>query len=196
MICSKVWQGLALVGMVLATGCSDDDDIYEDVCNDQRVDSTINPLADLSTYHTFAVPAPDTLPPDLPLNVQAGIQASNAAATKELMAKGLVPVEPDAMPDLTVFSLVRSSEESGVIWTCVPGYYWGWWGYTWSSCAWVEAVPVQYTVGTLLTGVADPAKQMIPFAGSAKGILDCASSTQQSIETAVSFIYSKYPALP
>ena len=100
------------------------------------------------------------------------------------------------MPDVTVFSLVRSSAESGVIWTCVPGWYWGYWGYYWSSCAWVDAVPVSYTVGTLVTGLAEPAHERIAFAGAAKGILECASSTQQSIDAAVAYIYSQYPTPP
>jgi hypothetical protein len=198
MVRPRVYQGLALAAMaaVLSTACSDDDGYYEDACDDQRVESRADPTGDFANYHTFSVPSEDDLPPGLPINVQAGIQAANEAAEKELRLLGLVKVEADEMPDLTLFSLVRSSEETGVVWTCVPGYWWGYWGWMWSSCAWLEAVPVDYTVGTLVVGVADPKAEKVVFGGAAKGILECRSNTYESINTAVHAIFAGYPTPP
>jgi len=187
---------LALLGLlgVAAPGCEEDDD--DDACSDE-VESYTAAGFDPATVATFYVltdadyaASPVPIPPD----VMTGITAANTTARNELINLGLTPVARD-VADVSVFSVALSEEMTGYTWECVPGYVWGWWTYYWSPCAWYMQVPFEYTVGTLLVGIADEATQTAQFGGAMQGVLECGDVTAR-VTSGVQEIFADYPVPP
>ena len=52
---------------------------------------------------------------------------------------------------------------------------------------------VEYSVGTLVVGLTDPAQSKIVFGGAVVGILECSDNLQGRIESGVDSIFSAYP---
>ena len=73
-----------------------------------------------------------------------------------------------------------------------PSYWWTGWGYAWDPCAWMVEVPVVYTEGTVVVGLADPAVSKVVFGGVLQGILECSDSTGR-IQAGVARIFQDYP---
>lgn len=194
-----VW---ACFGAALALpACSDDDDDDESIdiealCTDVTA-TRIDYNADFSAFETFAVTPDEALPADVPADVRTNLEVANTAAVAELVALGLVQVEPDSdpPPDLALFNLAATQQETTTTWECVPGYWWTGWGYAWDPCAWMVEVPVTYTEGTLVIGLADPAAQQVVFGGALQGVLECGDSAAR-IQAGVARIFGDYPVTP
>lgn len=188
------------VSLVLPA-CSDDDDdddsvTIEELCTDITA-TRIDYSADFASFQTFTVAPDDALPPDVPADVSTNLAIANAAAAEELLALGLVQVEPDSdpPPDLALFNLANTELETSTYWECTPGYWWTGWGYAWDPCAWMVEVPVTYTEGTVVIGLADPVAQTVVFGGALQGVLECGDSAAR-IQAGVARIFSDYPVTP
>jgi hypothetical protein len=179
--------------------CDDDDDDYdsidiEELCTDNTV-TRIDYEADFSTFTTFTIAPDDALPANVPADVRTNLAVANDAAAAELVALGLTQVEPDSdpPPDLAIFNLAATQLETTTTWECVPGYWWTGWSYAWDPCAWMVEVPVTYTEGTVVVGLADPAAQQVVFGGALQGVLECGGDATARIEAGVKRIFLDYP---
>jgi hypothetical protein len=173
---------------LLPLGCSSDDD--DDGCEDEVV-SRLDPDADFASYETYAVA--DDFPKEVPDDVRVNLEAAIDASKEQLDYFGLVEVEPTEDPDLVLFTLSRSSEETGVYWECYEDWYWyGYWTWVWDPCAWMVPVKVDYTVGTLVVGLADPAAEKVVYGGVGRGVLEC-GDVEDRIPHIVNDMFEKYP---
>jgi len=187
------YLALACVSSLAFLSACDDDDDDEGLCNGDMTISRVDPSVDFTLYTTFAE-APDEALPDLPPDVVKNLGVANDAAVAELLALGLtqVPRDSNPPPDLALFSIAASHKETGTTWVCTPGYWWTGWGYAWDPCAWMVEVPVVYTEGTVVVGLADPAVSKVVFGGVLQGILECSDSTGR-IQAGVARIFQDYP---
>jgi hypothetical protein len=185
-------SSLAFLSTVSA--CSDDHE-DDNLCTGDTVVTRMDPAADFSLYTTFAV-FPEAVPAvDVPADVTTNLAIANAAAAAELREIGLTQVEPDAdpPPNLGLFNVAATMQEVGTTWICVPGYYWSGWGYIWDPCAWMSEIPVKYTEGTVIVGLADVAATKVVFGGVLQGILECGGDTAARIQSGVERIFTQYP---
>lgn len=184
--------GLAWVALFSA--CDDDDDYDDEICTGDQVVTRTDPTADFAQYKTFSV-APDETLPDVPADVVTNLAVANAAAAAELQKIGLTQVAPDSdpPPDLALFNIAGTQKQMGTTWECTPGYWWTGWGYVWDPCAWMVEIPVVYTEGTLVVGLADPAADRVVFGGVLQGVLECSSDTAGRIQAGVARIFTDYP---
>ena len=102
-------------------------------------------------------------------------------------------VNPNENPDLLLFSISKTTEQSALYWECAGGYWYGYWTWYWDPCSWVTAVPVEYSVGTLVVGLTDPAASKIVFGGALVGVLECSDDLSGRIERGVDDIFEDYP---
>ena len=187
--------GISSLAFLSALSACSDDHEDDQLCTGDTVVTRTDPSADFSLYTTFAV-SPTTAPaPALPQDVTANLAIANAAAVAELRALGLTQVEPDSdpPPDLGLFNIAGTKQEVGTTWICVPGYYWTGWGYIWDPCAWMSEIPVVYTEGTVVVGLADVAATKVVFGGVLQGILECGGDTAARIQSGVERIFAQYP---
>jgi hypothetical protein len=158
-------------------------------------------FAAYQTFHIAEVPSP--LPPDagaigteIPANVRLNISSANDQARIELEALGLTVAAPGIAADLEVASLGSASSESGYYWECVPGYWWGYWGWVWDPCAWTVPVPVSYAVGSVMVVLSDPKLQQAVFGGLVQGVADGEGDANARIRDGVHRMFQAYPAPP
>ena len=185
--------GVAL--LALFSACDDDDDYEDTICNGDQVVTRTDPTVDFAQYKTFSVAPEEALPPDLPGGVATNLAVANAAAVSELQKLGLTQVQPDSdpPPDLGLFNIASTKKETGTTWECAPGYWWTGWGYVWDPCAWMVEIPVTYTEGTIIVGLADPTLDKVVFGGVLQGVLECSSDTAGRIQAGVARIFTDYP---
>lgn len=179
-------------------------------CNDDDgptdyVYTRVEPNVDFSQFHTFRVTdshdADDFAdagvdPENIPEDVRINIDSANDQARIELETLGLTEAGEDEDADLVVFSLARTSEETGVVWTCVPGYeWWGWYWY-WDPCAWLAPLYVDYTVGSLIVGLAAPNEEEVVFGGLLQGVADGSGDPEDRIRDGVHVMFRDYPETP
>lgn len=189
----------SLVGIAAVTaltafvplGCSGGDD-EDDICDQQSIKASVDPDGDFANYATFAVLTEENYPVDTPEDVRVNLTTAVDAAKNELEALGLEEVALDADPDVVLFTLSKTTEEDAVYWECVGGWY-GYWYWVWDPCAWMVPIPIEYTVGTLVVGLADPAQEKVVFGGAAQNILECDSDVVGRIDHAVDIIFDYYP---
>lgn len=197
------WVTLPLFGM-FGIGCSNDDD--DEICEDVTV-TQADDDADFAAYRTFAVhEIGETIGGggagggesiEIPDDVEANLEVANDEAVAQLKKLGLEEVDPDKeTPDLWVFSAAAKEGEDGTYWACVPGWSWWGWYYYWDPCAWLQPIDFEYTVGTLLVGVADASTEKPVFGGFVQGILECSEDKldlNERIEAGVENIFEDYP---
>jgi|SRR6187402_517003 len=182
---------VAALSAFMPLGCSSDDD--DDDCQEDVVKTSVDPDADFDSYTTFAVLTEEAYPVDTPDDVKLNLTTAINAATDELVALGLEEVDVDADPDVVLFTLSKTDEEDAIYWQCRGGWY-GYWGWVvWDPCAWLEPIYVEYTVGSLVVGLADPSEEKVVFGGVTQTILECGGDVTQHIESAVDAIFDDYP---
>jgi Domain of unknown function (DUF4136) len=191
----KLFLCLALV----VGGCDCDDDGPID-----EVVTKVDPGVDFSEFHTFKILDEDSVDfgdaginlDDIPDDLLVNIDTANDQARIELENLGLTQVDEEDDADLVIFTLATIDEQGGYYWACVPGYWWGYWGPYWDPCAWLEPIYVEYSVGTLVLVLGDPAEQDIPFGGLLQGVADGAGNTEERIRDGVHEMFEDYPEGP
>ena len=183
----RILTNLVTVCM-LSSGCSDDEPEAQDI-----VATTASPSADFTSYHTFAL-APSKDSAAIPADVATNLVLVNEAIVEELEDHGLQQVDPGDDPDLIAFNLATSDTEGGYYWDCVDGYWWGYWGVTWTPCEWLAPVYTEYTAGTIALGLADPDLRQVVFGGLIRGVADYTVDAEERIDDDVELIFESYPA--
>jgi Domain of unknown function (DUF4136) len=188
---------LVLLSSVGAWACDDDDDDIQD-----EVYTRVKPGVDFSEYETFRID--DTLneedladagvAEDIPDDVKLNIDTANDQARMELEKLGLTELDKDdESADLVVASLGSTADEDAIYWECVPGYWWGYWGWYWDDCAWLDPVHVNFVVGSVALGLADPEMQDVVFGGLLQGVANGEGDTEQRIRAGVHRMFEDYP---
>jgi hypothetical protein len=177
-----------------------------DCSDDGPVDYVVTHVekdVDFSTYTTFKILEIDDVedaladagvdPDKIPDDVIANIDTANDQARIELENLGLTEVSEEEEADLSVFTLAAVRENGGYYWECVPGQWWGWYGWYWDPCAWLVPIYVEYSVGTLALGLADPAEERVPFGGLLQGVADGEGNAEERIRAGVHEMFKDYP---
>jgi hypothetical protein len=179
------------------TACDDDDDLPSD-----ETYSYVKRGVDFSEYKTFHVDDELTQEDladagvdieDFPEDVKANIDVANDQARLELEAQGLEEVGEDEEPDLIIASLGSTKEQDAIYWDCVPGSWWGYWGWYWDDCAWIDPDYVQYTIGSVVLGVSDPEMKKIVFGGLLRGLVTGSGDAEPRIRSGVHELFKSYP---
>jgi hypothetical protein len=170
--------------------------------SEDTVVTRANPEADFDSYQTFRIVDELTLanledagvntgliPDDVLLNVDI----ANDQARIELEALGLTQVSGDTEADLGVVTMASTGETGGTVWECVPGYWYGYWDYYWDPCAWLVPVYVEYTVGSLFVGLADPSLEAVAFGGVLQGVVNDSGRVEDRIRSGVHAMFQQYP---
>lgn len=172
--------------VLLAGSCADPG--YNDY-----IATRVDPAVDFTQYHTFAL-STAPMPPGTPANVAVNIATAQQEAREQLLAYGLTEVDgATGNPDLVVFSLGATQQSGGYVWSCVPGYWWGYWGWVWDPCAWLEPIYVTYATGSLVVGTADPKLKKVVFGGIAQGEITGTGNPTQRIQEDVARIFAAFP---
>jgi hypothetical protein len=169
--------------------CACDDDDGVDVVAERA-----DPNADFTAYKTFAfAEAQDGGTVNIPSGIAANLSTANNEIKTQLEALGLNEVDANASPDLFAFSLASTNEQAALSWTCVPGYWYGYWDWSYTPCSVVSPYYDEYTVGTLVVGLVDPALEKTVFGGVAQDVVDGTTDANDDIVDAVDDIFEDYP---
>ena len=184
---------LSLALMAPLLGCPEPS---EPLCTD-HVEARADPAVDFSGIHTFAVvddaSLDAALPPDLPRNTITNLRDLTNLARAELVALGLTQVDGvDVAPDVWLFDVVVVESGMATDWECAEGYEWWGWGWGWDACAWSAPVAIDYQVGTVIVGLADPTGERVIFGGVMEGVLECGDVLGR-INAGLATIFSSYP---
>jgi hypothetical protein len=183
----------ALAGLCLVA-C--DDDEPADV-----ITSRSNATADFTSFDTFAIADEDDVPADVQEQIPDGIAANldmvNDAVRTVLVQQGLREVDRDDEPDLIAFSLAATQDVEALYWTCVDSYWYGYWSYVWTPCAWLAPVYTEYTQGSVVIALADPVAEDIVFGGVIQGVIEDevnSADAEERINEDVDELFEDYPA--
>jgi hypothetical protein len=164
---------------------------------------------DFTQFQTFSVvtedivDAPDKLPA-LGEEQQAFNQRINELIIEAMEAEPVcleyIPTDqtsPGNQPDLWAANgLVRSSDE-GYVYDCCGGWWWGYWGWYWNSCAYLCPIYVEFEVGSLFIPVGLPPDQGeqpgAVFGGLVRSLVDSGTPTDEQLRTAVNAIFQQWP---
>jgi hypothetical protein len=193
-------QKLALYLFLLATAtscdCNDDSGLPPD-----EVSTRTKPGVDFTAYKTFRIndevgkgdladAGVDV--DDIPGQVLLNIDTANDQARMELEARGMTEVGEDEDADLVIFSLGSTQDQHGYYWECVPGYWWGYWGWVWDPCAWLAPIYVEYSIGSMVLGLADPSMEDVVFGGLLQGVA-AGDNPEDRIRDGVHAMFKDYP---
>jgi hypothetical protein len=183
-------------------------------CNDTAVVKTgsINvrsdDTVDFTQFKTFSVITADLVPPeDLP-EIGEDEMAFNDMVNEIIIETMQAPpvcltfIDPqdvtDEQPDLWAANGLARTTDGGYYYECVGGWWWGYWGWYWDSCASWYPVYVEYDVGNLLIPVGPPpaeGEEPAPiFAGLAQSIVGTGTDAQTTVRQAVQAIFQQWPA--
>jgi hypothetical protein len=161
---------------------------------------------DFSQFETFTVLTPE-LVPNAPepgddeelFNEMVNDLIIDAMTAAPVCMTFIPPDEVTAsnQPDLFAGNGLSRATEEGVVWQCVGGWWWGFWGWFWDPCAWLAPVPVEFEVGSLLIPVGPrPAEGEEPepvFTGLGQSVLDTGTNVDVKVQNAVRAIFAQWP---
>ena len=149
--------------------------------------------ANFTQFRTFGIVTEEQAgepQPDIPEDVAAFNDFVNELIRDNFIELGLTESDD---PDVWAGNVAWIGEEEGVVWVCVPGYWWGYWGWYWDPCKWEYPEFVTYEVGTLLIPVGQASTEEPVFVGAAKGV-EPSVNTRARVELAVDAIFARWPS--
>lgn len=165
-------------------------------------------IADFQSAQTFSVVTSDIVPPDrlpdLDDEQMAFSDMVNDLIVEAMQAEPvcLSFIDPDDVteenqPDLWAANGVSRETNGGYYYECVGGWWWGYWGWYWNSCAYWVPTYVEYDVGSLLIPVGlpivgDPPPDLI-FAGLAQSVVGSGADSETKARQAVQLIFEQWP---
>jgi hypothetical protein len=130
---------------------------------------------------------------DFPDDIKYNIDAANAQARVELQTLGLTEADSESDADLIVATMGSTKSQDAIYWECVPGYWWGYYGWYWDSCAWLDPEYVEFAVGSLVLGLGDPEMKDIVFGGLLQGVVTGGGDATERIRAGVHEMFLQYP---
>lgn len=165
-------------------------------------------IAIFEAAQTFSVVTEDIVPPENLPDLDKDQMAFNdmvngliiEAMQKEPVCLTLVPtdeVTPENQPDLWAANGLAQTTDGGYYYECVGGWWWGYWGWYWDSCAYWRPTYVEWDVGSLLIPVGPPRAQgeapELIFAGLAQSVLGTGPDVATKVQKAVNAIFQQWP---
>jgi hypothetical protein len=144
-------------------------------------------------------------PPDLDDEQTAFNEMVNEIIIEAMQAEPvcLTLIPPDEaidenQPDLWAANGLARATEGGYYYECVGGWWWGYWGWYWDSCAYWRPTYVEWDVGSLLVPVGPPPaageEPELIFAGLAQSVLGTSSGdVEAKVRFAVDAIFAQWP---
>jgi hypothetical protein len=193
----------ALVLSCLALfGCEDD-------VQTATVQVEFNDDVDFTRFETFSVVTEDLVDPpeDLP-GLTEDQQAFNRrvneliieAMESEPVCLEYIPTDQASAenpPDLWAANGLARSNGDGYVYDCCGGWWWGYWGWYWNSCAYLCPTYVEWEVGSLFVPVGfTPEQGEQPgavFAGLVRALAESETPTDEQLRTAVNAIFQQWP---
>lgn len=192
-----------IVGLALA-GCSDDP-----VIQTGSVEVKVDESVDFTEFQTFSVVTADLVDPppevpDLGDEQEAFNDFVNQLIIEAMQAEPvcLQYIPPDEVtdenqPDLWAANGLARSTDSGYVYGCCGGWWWGYWGWYWDPCAFWCPVYVEYDVGSLFVPVGPPPAEgedpAAVFAGLARSLTDTGTPPEQLVRVAIEEIFRQWP---
>jgi hypothetical protein len=165
-------------------------------------------IGDFEAAQTFSVLTADIVPPENLPDLDDEQMAFNdmvndliiEAMQAEPVCLTLIPtdeVTDENQPDLWAANGLARATEGGYYYECVGGWWWGYWGWYWDSCAYWRPTYVEYDVGSLLIPVGPPPaaneEPELIFAGLAQSVVGTGADTETKVRFAVEEIFKQWP---
>ena len=166
----RFWRSILCVAMVL---------FWAQACTTIDVKTDFDPSADFTRFHTFAFAGLTDITKTGLLDNSLVRKRIEAAVLRELTKKGLREVKIDERPDLLVHYWLGTKDKQRVQGTSGPsaGYYGG--GYGWGA-SYSNVTTYEYTEGTLIVDLVEPAKKELQWRATMVAILE--DTAQENIE--------------
>jgi hypothetical protein len=189
---------------VFITSCQDT------VVSTGQVTTQVNPeyLDDFDSFETFSVVTSELVDPPDELPEIGDEQAAFNDDVNELIIQAMQAepvcmeyIPPDEVtetnqPDLWAANGLARETDSGYVYECCGGWWWGWWGWYWDPCGTLCPTYVEYTVGSLVVPVGFPvasgADPEIVFGGLAQALVD-GRDTEEKVRIAIQEIFRQWP---
>ena len=196
---------LIAVSSLFVLSCADNT-----VVQTSSVEVQWNPdnIADFKSAQTFSVVTSEIVPPDrlpdLDDEQMAFNDMVNDLIVEAMQAEPvcLTFIDPDDVtdenqPDLWAANGVSRETNGGYYYECVGGWWWGYWGWYWDSCAYWVPTYVEYDVGSLLIPVGlppvDDETPHLIFAGLAQSVVGTGADTATKVRAAIDQIFAQWP---
>ena len=165
-------------------------------------------IGEFKAAQTFSVLTADIVPPENLPDLDDEQMAFNdmvndliiEAMQAEPVCLTLIPtdeVTDENQPDLWAANGLARATEGGYYYECVGGWWWGYWGWYWDSCAYWRPTYVEYDVGSLLIPVGPPPaaneEPELIFAGLAQSVVGTGADTETKVRFAVEEIFKQWP---
>jgi Domain of unknown function (DUF4136) len=173
----RTWRTILCVAMVL---------FWAQACTTIDVKTDFDPSADFTRFHTFAFAGLTDITKTGLLDNSLVRKRIEAAVSRELTKKGLQEVKMDDRPDILVHYWLGTKDKQRVQGTSGPsagyygrggGYYGG--GYGWGA-SYSNVSTYEYTEGTLILDLVEPAKKELQWRAIMVAILE--DTAQENIE--------------
>ena len=196
---------LVLAVPFLTLSCADDGVVQTGSVEVQWDESQIDVF---TSAETFSVVTADVVPPgELPeldedqiaFNEMVNDLIIDAMQAEPVCLTFIDPqdVTDENKPDLWAANGLSRTTDGGWYYECVGGWWWGYWGWYWDSCAYWRPTYVEWDVGSLLIPVGPPpesgAEPELIFAGLAQSVVGTGADTETKIREAVRLIFEQWP---
>lgn len=181
----------ALLLSLLAPACTElQDDPSQPGSTDEVFTEWVHSV-DFTAFMSFTFVEPDD--EDAPESVTLNVTRTRNAIRAQYELLGVVEAEVPEEADVEVIILTETQTASSLELDCVPGIYW--YGSTggYNSCALIEVEQHNVTVGTIMIGIGDAARDEIVFNALMQGIAN-GVDTEDRIDDAVEEVFDDYPA--
>jgi len=165
-------------------------------------------IAEFRAAQTFSVLTADIVPrenlPDLDDEQMAFNEMVNEIIIEAMQAEPVcltfIPADEaigENQPDLWAANGLSRTTEGGYYYECIGGWWWGYWGWYWDSCAYWRPTYVEWDVGSLLIPVgpppADGEEPEMIFAGLAQSVVETGADAESKVRFAVDAIFAQWP---
>ena len=160
-------------------------------CSSVRVATDHDPKADFGRMHTWAWMQRQVTDDPLAGNALVRKRIEDAIA-EQLAAKGFVPADGGG-PDFLV-GFETAARDRFDVWTWPSWHHPGFGrGRYWSGGGWHDVEVTQYTEGTLIVGMTDPATNDLVWRGTATAVVTDKSGSDKAIRAAVAKLLAGFP---
>lgn len=195
---------LLIVSALAAAGCANDT-----VSSTGEISVKVDDSVDFTQFQTFSVVTKDLVdsPSDIPelgdeqeaFNDLVNQLIIEAMQAEPVCLELIPPAETSEQnkPDLWAANGLAQSTDSGYVYECCGGWWWGYWGWYWDPCAYWCPTYVEYDVGSLFVPVGLPIEDgqdpQAIFAGLARSVSGVGPDVETKIRFAIEEIFKQWP---
>lgn len=199
----RMFSFLLSLSMVAIAACSDS------TVRTGEISVEVDDSVDFTQFQTFSVVTDDLVEPPSDVPALGDEQEAFNDLVNDLIIEAmqaepvcleLIPPEEASeqnQPDLWAANGLGRSSDSGYVYDCCGGWWWGYWGWYWDPCAYWCPVYVEYEVGSLFVPVGPPPEEGQPpaavFAGLARALVSTGTPTEDKVRFAIQEIFQQWP---